>query len=352
MTQRMNQFSQTALKGQLDMLVNPTTFSVQLDPASEVEYLLPGAAVILVDATSDQIVVDEAAADDNSFAFVLYNPKKEKFYPGDTMEVVAAFSVLFMEAGSGGVSRGDLLEYVPTGEKVITNNGNPVCGIALDNASATELFRMMVFNSMALQVAITSGSINGVAIGGSDPSTGVFTDLTSTGTTLLGNAAGDSIVLTGIVDLTGSTIKGATPFVFEGATADSSEGSFAVADFSADRTFTIPDGTGTFDLHNQTPLVITPGATPAYAPGASQDLATLTPAENETIAATTTGAVIGKTYRIKVTTSGTDSFTLTFGSNFKTTGTLATGTDTGKVFVISFVFDGTNFVEAGRTTAM
>lgn len=94
------------------------------------------------------------------------------------------------------------------------------------------------------------------------------------------------------------------------------------------------------------------GATPSFAPGAVINLYTLTPAENETIAGVTTGAIPGKRYGLKVLTSGTTSYTLTFGANFKSTGTLATGTTDAKTFMVEFVFDGTNFVEVSRTTAM
>ncbi|MDP2941988.1 MAG: hypothetical protein Q8O36_00520, partial [Candidatus Omnitrophota bacterium] len=60
----------------------------------------------------------------------------------------------------------------------------------------------------------------------------------------------------------------------------------------------------------------------------------------------------GQKINLVITTSGTSSFTLTFGSNFKSTGTLATGTVSAKVFVVSFVSDGTNLNEVARTTAM
>lgn len=55
---------------------------------------------------------------------------------------------------------------------------------------------------------------------------------------------------------------------------------------------------------------------------------------------------------IVVTTSGASSYTITFGTNFKSTGTLATGTSSGKVFTICFACDGVNWNETGRTTAM
>jgi hypothetical protein len=77
---------------------------------------------------------------------------------------------------------------------------------------------------------------------------------------------------------------------------------------------------------------------------------TLTPAQAETINATNCTA--GETATIVVTTSGTTTFTLTFSTNFKTTGTLATGTTTAKVFAISFRCNGTTATEIARTTAM
>ncbi len=77
---------------------------------------------------------------------------------------------------------------------------------------------------------------------------------------------------------------------------------------------------------------------------------TLTPGEAETINALS--VVKGQRLTLVITTSGTSSRTLTFGTNFKTTGTLATGTSDGKVFVIDFVSDGVNYNEVARTTAM
>lgn len=97
---------------------------------------------------------------------------------------------------------------------------------------------------------------------------------------------------------------------------------------------------------------LTAGATVAFAPDATTTLFTLTPGESETINATTTNAVKGRLYTVKVLTSGTSSYTLTFGTNFNTTGTLATGTVSAKVFVIQFIFDGSTFNEVSRTTAM
>lgn len=97
---------------------------------------------------------------------------------------------------------------------------------------------------------------------------------------------------------------------------------------------------------------LTAGTTVTWAPDATSSGATLTPAQSETINVTVTGAVKGQLYVLKITTSGTSSYTLTFSTNFKTTGTLATGTSSAKVFVMLFYFDGSTLNEVSRTTAM
>lgn len=137
---------------------------------------------------------------------------------------------------------------------------------------------------------------------------------------------------------------------FQGSKFDSKVTALVVTNPTASRTVTIPDGSGTLSLHATAALAA--GSTVSFAPGASVSCYTLTPGEDEAISGVTTGAVPGRTYCLVVTTSGTTSRTLTFGTNFKVTGTLATGTAGGKKFVMSFVYDGTNFNEVSRTTAM
>lgn len=66
-----------------------------------------------------------------------------------------------------------------------------------------------------------------------------------------------------------------------------------------------------------------------------------------------TSGTIGQNCTFVIITSGVTSYILTWGTNFKTTATLATGTVTAKVFSVGFVcVDGTLWVETGRTTAM
>lgn len=76
----------------------------------------------------------------------------------------------------------------------------------------------------------------------------------------------------------------------------------------------------------------------------------VTPNANATY--TTVVAPAGSRASIIVLTSGVTSYTITFGTGFKTTGTLATGVTTARTFVIEFVSDGTSMIEVSRTVAM
>lgn len=98
-----------------------------------------------------------------------------------------------------------------------------------------------------------------------------------------------------------------------------------------------------------TPPVLASAATVAFAPLAQ--LTQHTPTQAETINFSVPPAA-GTEIVLEIVTSGTSAFVLTFGSNTKTTGTLSTGTTSGKTFLICFVSDGTNWVEQSRTTAM
>jgi len=65
-----------------------------------------------------------------------------------------------------------------------------------------------------------------------------------------------------------------------------------------------------------------------------------------------TGAADGHSVTLIVTTSGTTTYNITFGTNFVTTGVLATGSVSAKRFAISFTCSGTTWYETGRTVAM
>lgn len=76
----------------------------------------------------------------------------------------------------------------------------------------------------------------------------------------------------------------------------------------------------------------------------------LTPNSSRTL---TTGVARAGEYRtLVILTSGTTSYTLTFGTGFKTTGTLSTGTVTAKRHVLVFVSDGEYMLQCSRTTGL
>jgi hypothetical protein len=59
--------------------------------------------------------------------------------------------------------------------------------------------------------------------------------------------------------------------------------------------------------------------------------------------------VASKRISFVITTSGTTTYAITFGTNFKSAGVVNTGTTSGKVWTVSFIGDGTTFYEVSRT---
>jgi hypothetical protein len=82
----------------------------------------------------------------------------------------------------------------------------------------------------------------------------------------------------------------------------------------------------------------------------TNDVVSVSPTANTTY--TTTVPSAGRFRKVIVRQTTATSRTLTFGSGFKPVGTLATGTTTARIFVVSFVSDGTNLIESGRTAAI
>jgi hypothetical protein len=83
---------------------------------------------------------------------------------------------------------------------------------------------------------------------------------------------------------------------------------------------------------------------------ASRQVTQQTPTANRTV--TTTVPRAGMRRTLILLTSGTNSYTYTFSTGFKTTGTLATGTTTARRFVLEFISDGTYLIETSRTVAI
>jgi hypothetical protein len=94
--------------------------------------------------------------------------------------------------------------------------------------------------------------------------------------------------------------------------------------------------------------VLAASSTPVFTPSLGVTTYTLTPAQAETISAVATNATIGSHYILLITTSGTTSYTITFGTGFSSIGTLETGTTSGIIYIVEFLYDGTAFREIER----
>lgn len=82
----------------------------------------------------------------------------------------------------------------------------------------------------------------------------------------------------------------------------------------------------------------------------SDNVVRVTP--NASATYTTTVPPAGTICVLSILTSGTTSRTITFGTGFKSTGTLATGTVSARYFNITFVSDGSFLIETSRTVAI
>ncbi|MFB3916087.1 MAG: hypothetical protein ACE14M_05125 [Terriglobales bacterium] len=157
--------------------------------------------------------------------------------------------------------------------------------------------------------------------------------------------------------LSGATLKlasnNSTRWIVDadGNLVSNGDGNFNIGADGANRPIRIYASSGV-----TAPDVNTAAATPATSGTMTVNMGTatvftITPSGDCTFNAS--GGTAGQRATFFITTSGASSRTLTWGTNFKTTGTLATGTSSGKVFTVSFVCkDGTTWAETSRTTAM
>jgi|GEM_PF-7013707 len=79
---------------------------------------------------------------------------------------------------------------------------------------------------------------------------------------------------------------------------------------------------------------------------------TVTPTETTTFVTDGDSDIPGTWGALVISSSGSASRYMTFGTGFKSTGTMATGTWDNKTFTIQFVSDGVNWNEVSRTGAM
>lgn len=378
-----NQFNNNIpIKGDTAMTVGFNVMPVLLDPNSTA-ILVPGDAVVLTTTTGTAILVDKATASEIPWGFVLYETKNNTFSvaSGNVAFEIARFGTLVWAEADGSITRGDDLEYVPD---TVTNDNpliqvslgvNPICGVAVDNATDGQLFRMMIITAMDFAPTISGGTINNAPIGQSIPNLGKFTALSSVVTALTPGASISIPVTSGnvftlvpggnetitpasqiagqllLLEIVTSGTTGYTLTFGSGFTGLSELWTGTTSGVKSVLTF-ISDGTAYVFQTDLTKAIyaLASAATIALDPSIANIMSHV-PTQNETIN-TATLPVAGDRLTFVITTSGTTSYTLTFGTNFKSVGTLATGATSGKVFTIQFISDGVNLNELSRTTAM
>lgn len=148
-------------------------------------------------------------------------------------------------------------------------------------------------------------------------------------------------------------LSGATPLIFEGATANEFEATLNIVDPTADRNIYLPDKTGYLRVATApttAATVLTPGAAVALTVGTST-LFSLTPTDNEDTTITFSGAgTVGDEITLIITTAGAGDEVITFHAALVSTpGTLTAGTDAGKYYVIRFISNGSHWFEVSRT---
>jgi hypothetical protein len=283
-----NQFANNApIKGDSARTVNFNVLPVMMDPNST-NTIYPGDAVVLTTTSGSQIFVDKSTASEVPFGFYLLDEKKAAKTANMSLEIAMFGEMIWAEA-SGSIDRGDNLEFVPDssensgvptdGPLMKLNAGvNPISGVAVDEASDGQLFRMIITQTQSTFIpTVVGGSINNCPIGASTPNTGKFTSIATVVTAL------------------------------------------------------------------------TPSATVSVDPTLG-GVFTLVP--NATANINAASVINGQVIKLVITTSGTAAYTLTFNTNFKSTGTLSTGSLNGKVFTIEFIGAGGVYNEVCRTSAM
>jgi hypothetical protein len=267
------------------------------------------------------------------------------------MKKILVITLALMFALSG-LSFASVQLYQDAAEKGHVNQLN--CSTGLTCTKVGDRVNI-VTNDTGAVAGITSGTIAGAAInsstiGGTTPAAGAFTTLSSTGATTIGDAIGDIVTVTG-------KVAGASPFSFDGATADTVYTILAVGDAtSSSKTVTLPSRTGTVSLQTGT-VAITAGATPALTVGVGTQLYTdtiTTDNQDQTITFSAGGTVGDRITIIFITdTGGSGDEVITFETTLvNSAGTLTLANLTAGRYAVTFVSDGTVWNEVSRTAAL
>lgn len=146
MAQNLNQFQQTAERGQIALLCANSPVISAVVASTEAGTLKAGDAVKLV-ATSKGIpqVVKVGNSDTAFTGLVVFNPvKNDNIVAGDRVEIAITGAFMYMVA-SAAIEAGASVDYAYATGKVATANSGLLCGVAIDAAAADgDLIRVAV----------------------------------------------------------------------------------------------------------------------------------------------------------------------------------------------------------------
>lgn len=229
----------------------------------------------------------------------------------------------------------------------------------LPNASGSAMISTLSTNSLTAANSVW-GASNGVVFEGATAdafeTTVATVDPTADQTWSVPNFAVNAAFVgttltTNNVDAANSVWGVSNSLVFEGATADGFETTLAPTDVGADATITLPTKTGT--LHGSGAVVaLTPGATPTLTVVAGRQVFTYQPADNTDATFNASGAGSAgdvMTFIFTTDAAGSGDEVMTFGTNMISTGTLTMANLAADVYTVSFVSNGSTWIETGRT---
>lgn len=231
--------------------------------------------------------------------------------------------------------------------------------IPASTAAAAPMLTALTTNAVDVANAVT-GISNGILFEGATADAFETTlspvDPTADQTVSIPNVAVNSALVistltTNNVDAANSAWGVSNGIVFEGATANDFETTVAPTDVTADATITLPTKSGT--LHGSGAVVaLTPGATPTLTVVAGRQVFTYQPADNTDATFNASGAGSAGDEMVFIFTTdaaGSGDEVMTFGTNMYSTGTLTMANLASDIYVVSFVSNGTAWVETART---
>jgi hypothetical protein len=147
--QNQNQFAQTPLLGQIDLVAGPNNvISARIDPSSSATaaQLQAGIPFKIVDVQANDIVVDVAAITDQAFGVIVYNPRKNQYAVGDIVELACRGSVVYMET-SAAIARGAKVQAATaTGLIATRTSTNFRVGVVLDKPTAANVLARVLID--------------------------------------------------------------------------------------------------------------------------------------------------------------------------------------------------------------